>query len=131
MAEDRRAGLPPRTFSNAGRGLPHVFADGGYVGPKLGGAMQKAGTFTLKIVTRTDKAKGFEVLPSGWVVERVSHGWGDAAGWPGTGRNPSLPQKPGYKSLAFACSPAGSQELDGSCPRFREAKPSNSNNHIN
>lgn len=33
--------------------------------------MQKVGTFTLKIVTRTDKAKGFEVLPSGWVVERA------------------------------------------------------------
>ncbi|MET3582718.1 transposase [Mesorhizobium robiniae] len=33
--------------------------------------MQKVGTFTVKIVTRTDKAKGFEVLPSGWVVERA------------------------------------------------------------
>lgn len=94
--------VPPRTFSNAGRGLPHVFADGGHVGPKLEG-------------------RG----------ARISHGWGDAAGWPGTGRNPLLPQKPGCKSLAFACSPAGSQEFDGSCPRFREAKPSNSNNHIN
>lgn len=39
-------------------------------------------------------------------------GWGDAAGWQRTGRNPSLPQKPGYTSPTFACSHAGSQELD-------------------
>jgi transposase len=51
--------------------LRHVFADGGYAGPKLKGAMQKIGTFTLEIVKRTDKAKGFEVLPRRWVVERT------------------------------------------------------------
>ncbi|ESW66243.1 transposase IS3 [Mesorhizobium sp. LSJC280B00] len=33
--------------------------------------MQKIGTFTLEIVKRTDKAKGFEVLPRRWVVERT------------------------------------------------------------
>ena len=51
--------------------LRHVFADGGYAGPKLKGAMQKIGRFTLEIVKRTDKAKGFEVLPRRWVVERT------------------------------------------------------------
>ena len=51
--------------------LRHVFADGGYAGPKLKGALQKIGTFTLEIVKRTDKAKGFEVLPRRWVVERT------------------------------------------------------------
>lgn len=51
--------------------LRHVFADGGYAGPKLKGALQKVGKFTLEIVKRTDKAKGFEVLPRRWVVERT------------------------------------------------------------
>jgi len=51
--------------------LRHIFADGGYAGPKLRGALQKVGTFTVEIVKRTDKAKGFEVLPRRWVVERT------------------------------------------------------------
>lgn len=51
--------------------LRHVFADGGYAGPKLRGALQKVGKFTIEIVKRTDKAKGFEVLPRRWVVERT------------------------------------------------------------
>jgi putative transposase len=51
--------------------LRHLFADGGYAGPKLKGALQKIGKFTLEIVKRTDKAKGFEVLPRRWVVERT------------------------------------------------------------
>ncbi|MBY3027236.1 transposase, partial [Rhizobium leguminosarum] len=49
----------------------HIFADGGYAGPKLKGALQKIAKFTLQIVKRTDKAKGFEVLPRRWVVERT------------------------------------------------------------
>ncbi|RUW71570.1 IS5 family transposase [Mesorhizobium sp. M2A.F.Ca.ET.067.02.1.1] len=51
--------------------LRHVFADGGYAGPKLRGAMQKIGKFTMEIVKRSDSAKGFEVLPRRWVVERT------------------------------------------------------------
>jgi transposase len=51
--------------------LRHVFADGGYAGPKLRGALQKVGEFTLEIVKRSDAAKGFEVLPRRWVVERT------------------------------------------------------------
>ena len=57
------------------RWLRHVFADGGYAGPKLKGALQKIGTLTLEIVRRTDKAKGFEVLPRRWVVERRTFAW--------------------------------------------------------
>ena len=38
--------------------LKHIFADGGYAGPKLKGALQKIAKFTLQIVKRTDKAKG-------------------------------------------------------------------------
>ncbi|MER8483041.1 IS5 family transposase, partial [Mesorhizobium sp. M1322] len=51
--------------------LRHVFADGGYAGPKLKGALQKVGKFTLEIIKRTDAIKGFEVLPRRWVVERT------------------------------------------------------------
>jgi transposase len=51
--------------------LRRVFADGGYAGPKLKSALQKIGKFTLEIVKRTDKAKGFQILPRRWVVERT------------------------------------------------------------
>ncbi|RJT18577.1 IS5 family transposase [Mesorhizobium waimense] len=51
--------------------LRHVFADGGYAGPKLRGALQKLAKFTLEIIKRSDSAKGFEVLPRRWVVERT------------------------------------------------------------
>ncbi len=48
--------------------LRHIFADGGYAGPKLKGALQKIGKFTMEIVKRSEKAKGFEVLPRRWGV---------------------------------------------------------------
>jgi len=51
--------------------LRHIFADGGYAGPKLKGALEKIAEFTLQIVKRSDNAKGFEVLPRRWVVERT------------------------------------------------------------
>ena len=51
--------------------LLHLFADGAYAGPKLKGALARIGDWTLEIVKRTDKAKGFEVLPRRWVVERT------------------------------------------------------------
>jgi transposase len=51
--------------------LRHVFADGGYAGPKLKGALQKIGTFTIEIVKRPEGATGFELLPRRWVVERT------------------------------------------------------------
>ena len=51
--------------------LRHVFADGGYAGPKLRGALEKIGCWTIEIVKRSDTAKGFEVIPRRWVVESV------------------------------------------------------------
>ena len=51
--------------------LRHVFADGGYAGPKLRGALDKIGEWTVEIVKRSDTAKGFEVIPRRWVVERT------------------------------------------------------------
>ncbi len=51
--------------------LRHVFADGGYAGPKLRGALARIDEWTIQIVRRSDTAKGFEVLPRRWVVERT------------------------------------------------------------
>ena len=54
--------------------LRHIFADGGYAGPKLKGALEKIGRWTLQIVKRSDTAQGFELIPRRWVVER-SFAW--------------------------------------------------------
>jgi transposase len=51
--------------------LRHIFADGGYAGDKLRSALRKMGEWTVEIIRRSDKAKGFEVLPRRWVVERT------------------------------------------------------------
>ena len=51
--------------------LRHVFADGGYAGPKLKQALKGAGDWAVEIVKRSDKAEGFELLPRRWVVERT------------------------------------------------------------
>ena len=51
--------------------LRHVFADGGYAGDKLKAALRGHGDWTIEIIKRSDTAKGFEVLPRRWVVERT------------------------------------------------------------
>ena len=51
--------------------LRHVFADGGYAGDKLKGALKELGDWTVEIVKRSDTAKGFVLLPRRWVVERT------------------------------------------------------------
>ncbi len=51
--------------------LRHVFADGGYAGPKLRGVLKRIGQWTIEVVKRSDTAKGFKVLPRRWVVERT------------------------------------------------------------
>jgi transposase len=51
--------------------LRHIFADGGYGGDKLKGALAELGQWTIEIVRRCDTAKGFVLLPRRWVVERT------------------------------------------------------------
>jgi len=51
--------------------LRHLFADGGYAGPKLIQALAGHGAWTLEIIKRCDAAEGFVVAPRRWVVERT------------------------------------------------------------
>lgn len=51
--------------------LRHIFADGGYAGDKLKRSLRGHGDWTIEIIKRSDTAKGFEVLPRRWVVERT------------------------------------------------------------
>jgi transposase len=41
--------------------LRHVFADGGYTGPKLRDTLKAIGRWTVQIFKRSDTAQGFEV----------------------------------------------------------------------
>ena len=52
--------------------LKKLFADGGYQGPQFQEALAKAlPQLNVEIVKRSDQAKGFEVLPKRWIVERT------------------------------------------------------------
>jgi len=52
--------------------LRKLFADGGYQGPKFRKVAKKARRdLSIEIVKRSDQAKGFEVLPQRWIVERT------------------------------------------------------------
>lgn len=68
-----RDGAPEvlRTIRHRYPWLRHVFADGGYQGDKLRTAIKGQGTWTIEIIKRCGTAKGFEVLPRRWVVERT------------------------------------------------------------
>jgi transposase len=64
----------PRLLASIRKAFPwlrHIFADGAYAGPKLKGALEKIGDWTMEIIKRSDAAKGFELLPRRWVVERT------------------------------------------------------------
>ena len=52
--------------------LNKLFADGGYQGPQFANAVGKILPYlNVEIVTRSDGAVGFKVLPKRWIVERT------------------------------------------------------------
>jgi transposase len=52
--------------------LAKLFADGAYRGPQFAQALATIRPqLQLEIVTRSDQAKGFVVLPKRWIVERT------------------------------------------------------------
>ena len=51
--------------------LRHVFADGGYAGPKLKHALAGQGDWTVEIVKRPNAANGFVLIARRWLVERT------------------------------------------------------------
>ena len=52
--------------------LLKLFADGGYQGPRFQSGLRAVlAKLELEIVKRSDRAKGFAVLPKRWVVERT------------------------------------------------------------
>ena len=71
--------------------LTKLFADGAYAGPVFqdGLASVLPGLVT-EIVRRSDRAKGFVVLPKRWIVERTIVGCDGVAGWPKAGRTSTI-----------------------------------------
>jgi len=56
--------------------LQHLWADGAYAGPLVNWvrALRPQRPIRLEITTRSDKAKGFIVIPKRWIVE-CTFGW--------------------------------------------------------
>jgi transposase len=52
--------------------LLKLYAEGGYQGPQCQGGLRRImRPVDVEIVTRSDAAKGFVVLPKRWIVERT------------------------------------------------------------
>jgi len=71
--QDRDGGvLLMATLFGAFPFLLKLYADGGYQGPDFQAAMKRTlANVNVEIVKRSDRAKGFVVLPKRWVVERT------------------------------------------------------------
>jgi putative transposase len=54
--------------------LKKIWADGAYGGEELAKWCEEQGGWELEIVERDKEAKGFEVLPKRWIVERTRSG---------------------------------------------------------
>ena len=74
--------------------LRHVFADGGYAGPKLTGALAKLGAWTLEIVRPSDAAISFCCPGDGW-WRGPSLGSAATDASPRTSKKPSKAPRPG------------------------------------
>jgi putative transposase len=56
--------------------LKKIWADGAFSGKELAKWCEEQGGWEVEIVERDKEAKGFEVLPKRWIVERT-FGWLD------------------------------------------------------
>ena len=54
--------------------IEKIFADGAYQGAATAAAVAALGAWEMEIVKRSDTAKGFDLLPKRWIVERTL-GW--------------------------------------------------------
>ena len=57
-----------------GQSLEKVWADGGFAGQQWQERMKEQFGLEIEIIKRSDDAKGFELLPKRWVVERSFDG---------------------------------------------------------
>ena len=70
--QDRDGGVLLSTLFGLFPFLKKLFADGGYQGPQFKRAVAEIlPELQVEIVKRSDQAKGFEILPKRWVVERT------------------------------------------------------------
>jgi putative transposase len=54
--------------------LKKIWADGAYSGKELARWCEEQGGWEIEVVKRDKEAKGFEVLPKRWILERT-FGW--------------------------------------------------------
>ena len=113
--QDRDGAVP--TLQSIRRFYPflrHIFADGGYAGPKLKQALKGKGGWTIEVIRRCDgavptlhdppllpvsappKASSF-CRADGWWSAPL-HGWEDAGAWQRIGRHQSKAQQHGHSS---------------------------------
>ena len=57
--------------------LEVIIGDGGYAGPRVRNAAPRS----VEIVKRSDQAKGFQVLPKRWIVERSRRDGAERVAW--------------------------------------------------
>ena len=80
----------------------HIFAEGGYGGGKLRGALDKTGKWTIEIIERSDTAKGSSRCPAAGWWSIPSPGRDAAAVRQRMSRQPSKAPLPGLPSPASA-----------------------------
>jgi len=79
--------------------LRHIFADAAYAGPKLCGALEEIGDWTVEIIKRSEAPRALKFCPAAGSWKITSPGLDAAVDWLRTGINQSPP--PGHRSSSF------------------------------